>query len=111
MGNHQLQHIHRQCVQDGCCTVVTTDQLSHRCAELGWEQMVLLTRPVRQLRNNNPRSDILDASRNSTHLGTERHTADCALVIDQCHRAGSAGHIPQSHCAVGAAANERAAVW
>jgi hypothetical protein len=28
---------------------VTTDQLPHRCSELGWEQVVLLTRPLRQL--------------------------------------------------------------
>jgi hypothetical protein len=47
MGDHQFQHIHRQRVQDGRCAVVTTDQLSHHCPELGWEQMVLLTGPVK----------------------------------------------------------------
>jgi hypothetical protein len=37
MGDHQFQHIHRQRVQHGRCAVVTTDQLPHHCAELGWE--------------------------------------------------------------------------
>jgi hypothetical protein len=63
MANYQLQHIHRQRAQHGRRAVVTTDQLPHRCAELGWEQVVLLTRPVRQLRNND-RSDKIRQDQN-----------------------------------------------
>jgi hypothetical protein len=64
VADHQLQHIHRQRVQDGRCAVVTTYQLPHRCAELGWEQVVLLTRPVRPLETH-PRSGGSYISRNA----------------------------------------------
>jgi hypothetical protein len=49
MGNDQFQHIHRQRVQHRHSAVVTMDQLPHHYPELGWEQMVFLTGPVRQL--------------------------------------------------------------